>query len=210
MAVDSTGTKNEPIFFANGSPEVDVDPTAVAAYAAKVGNRRVGTTAERTAATGKDVWEGLEWFDTDLDEVFIYLSGGWTEWAHDWKAYTSTPTNVSGGTLTGRFRRNGKRIDVHIRHVLAAAGVIGQPSYTLPVNAADAALEWLNGTVLFADASPGTEFLGVVRKSDAGLVRPYALAASTSYVQFVNVSATVPFTWAVNDIIDLQFSYEAA
>jgi len=77
MAVDSFVAKNAPNFLGGGAPDLAVDSNAIATYAAKVGNRRAGTTAERIAATGLDVWEGLEWFDTTLRYSFLYLSGGW-------------------------------------------------------------------------------------------------------------------------------------
>lgn len=78
MAVDDWGDKNEPIFLASGAPEIDVDPTAVAAYAAKVGNRRVGTNAQRLAATGKDIWPGLFWQETDGNlDGYLRTGSGW-------------------------------------------------------------------------------------------------------------------------------------
>jgi hypothetical protein len=79
VASESTGAKNQPYFSATGAPEIDVDPGVVSDYAAKVGNRRVGTTAERNAATGKDVWPGLEWYDTTEDAAYVRTSS--STWA---------------------------------------------------------------------------------------------------------------------------------
>jgi len=68
--------------------------------------------------------------------------------------------------------------------------------------------EWFQGTVMLRDASTGTELLGVARKLGTGeAVGPYAVNASTPYAQFANVSAAAPFTWAANDVVDMQFSY---
>lgn len=77
MAADSFGTKNQPQFSDNGAVDLAVDSNALADYSAKVGNRRVGTTAERNAATGKDLWEGLEWWDTTVGGVYRYIAGRW-------------------------------------------------------------------------------------------------------------------------------------
>ena len=78
MAADGTaGTKNQPQFLDGGAPDLANDNNILANYTAKVGNRRVGTTAERNAAAGKDVWEGLEWFDSTLDRAYTYRSGSW-------------------------------------------------------------------------------------------------------------------------------------
>ncbi|WP_152970154.1 hypothetical protein [Frigoribacterium sp. RIT-PI-h] len=79
MAADGTsGSKNQPQFLDGGAPDLATDSNLVSDYAAKVGNRRVGTTAERNAATGKDVWEGLEWHDTTTNKVYSRIGGSWT------------------------------------------------------------------------------------------------------------------------------------
>lgn len=67
--------KGGPLF--NATPQTVADLNAGRAFTEKVGNRRVGTTTERNAATGTEVWEGLEWADTTEDRVYIYLDGGW-------------------------------------------------------------------------------------------------------------------------------------
>lgn len=79
MSADGTpGSHNQPQFLTNGAPELGVDENLVADYAAKVGNRRVGTTAERVAATGKDVWDGLVWGDTTDGLEYKYHGSQWT------------------------------------------------------------------------------------------------------------------------------------
>jgi hypothetical protein len=77
MAVDLYGPKNAPRFLPGGAFEDWIDLTAVGEYAAKVGNTRVGTTAERNAATGLDLWEGLEWRDTTNGRTYIRRGSGW-------------------------------------------------------------------------------------------------------------------------------------
>lgn len=78
MANQSSGTKNQPLFTEAGAPELATDANLISNYAAKVGNRRCGTTTERNAATGSDLWEGLEWYDTTLNQQFIYDGSGWS------------------------------------------------------------------------------------------------------------------------------------
>ena len=77
LSSESSGPKNQPYFAANGAPEIDVDPGLVADYAAKVGNRRVGTTAERNAAAGKDLWESLIWGDTSDGNEYKRTGSAW-------------------------------------------------------------------------------------------------------------------------------------
>ena len=79
MAASATkGPKGQPRFPATDAPDLGVDEEIVADYAAKVGNRRVGTTAERDlAASSGDVWEGLLWGDTTTGLEYKRVGGAW-------------------------------------------------------------------------------------------------------------------------------------
>lgn len=77
MASESTGDKGQPYFASSGAPAIDVDPGLIADYAAKVGNRRAGATAERNAATGKDVWDQLHWGDTTDGLEYVRFGSSW-------------------------------------------------------------------------------------------------------------------------------------
>ena len=78
MAASATkGPKGQPRFPANEAPDLGVDEELLADYSALVGNRKVGTTAQRLAATGVDVWDGLLWGDTTDRADYKYTSGGW-------------------------------------------------------------------------------------------------------------------------------------
>ena len=93
MAVDATtGPHDEPRFDPNGAPEDWVDLAAVADYASLVGNTKIGTRANRLTLTGKKVWEGLWYGETDGDfNVFRYLSGGWK--------FISSPRQTTAGLV---------------------------------------------------------------------------------------------------------------
>lgn len=109
MSADGTPlTHNEPQFLGSGAPATAADLNLIAAYAGKVGNRKVHTTAERTALTGKDIWEGLEVFDSTLDRVFTYI-GGWVSASTlddtGWVAPTLTNSWVTADSLTVGYRR---------------------------------------------------------------------------------------------------------
>ena len=78
MTADGTpGSKNQPQYLGTGAPSTASDMNALANYAAKVGNVRVDTNANRLAATGLDVWEGLQWYDTDEKVLYEYSAGAW-------------------------------------------------------------------------------------------------------------------------------------
>ncbi|TAJ46367.1 MAG: hypothetical protein EPO52_17695 [Herbiconiux sp.] len=78
MARDGSGSKNEPTYTGSGAPADAADLTEIAAYAAKVGNRKAGTAADRAALSGADRWVGLEFEESDTGAVYLYTSGGWT------------------------------------------------------------------------------------------------------------------------------------
>lgn len=75
MARDSSGPKNEPQYSSSSASSQAADLTEVAAYAAKVGNRKADTRANRLAASGADVWVGLMWHETDTDLDYFYSAG---------------------------------------------------------------------------------------------------------------------------------------
>lgn len=93
MAVDGGyGPKGQPRFLDGGAPDLAVDSNVLGEYAALVGNRKVGTTAERNAALAASnpvqVWEGLNWYDTTDGFEYQYLSSTWVVKLNDtgWQA----------------------------------------------------------------------------------------------------------------------------
>ena len=102
MAQDSTGPKGQPQFSDLGAPDMAVDPGLVADYAAKVGNRRTGTTAERLALADVDFWEGLAFGDTTLKAEYKVIDGVWKAILGDTGFISATLLNgwVAFGTPT--------------------------------------------------------------------------------------------------------------
>jgi hypothetical protein len=85
MAADSFGPKNEPEYAGSGVPADAADLTEIAKFAARVGNTRTDTSNVRKALTGKDVWPGLTFVETDTGLTYQYLkrdsSTGWVRQA---------------------------------------------------------------------------------------------------------------------------------
>jgi hypothetical protein len=78
MSRDTSGPKNEPQYAGTGAPADAADLSEVATYAALVGNRKVGTTIQRNAATSTtSAWEGLLWGDTTDGLEYRYTSAAW-------------------------------------------------------------------------------------------------------------------------------------
>lgn len=91
---------------------VDLGPdlSEAARQAAVAGNFRVGTTAERNAATGGAARNGVYWSDTTNGELYRRSSGSWqmvpmarTVFGHAGKTTTSSPPsgfqNMAGGQV---------------------------------------------------------------------------------------------------------------
>jgi hypothetical protein len=79
MAADDHGPKGNGIYSASGASDDGADLTEIAAYAALVGNRKTGTSAQRAAAITEQngVWEGLIWGDTTDGNEYRFTSGSW-------------------------------------------------------------------------------------------------------------------------------------
>lgn len=78
MAVDQrNATTGAPVFLETGAPEEGADLTTVAAFAAEVGTRLIGTSTQRNAYGYAR--RGLEWYDTTTNRVFIYSGTAWVE-----------------------------------------------------------------------------------------------------------------------------------
>lgn len=76
-----------PIFEDADAPDIKVDPSEAAKYAADVGNFIIrGTTGRNTYAYQR---EGLMCYDTDLDAVFIHSGTGWEPWLGNPGAWTT-------------------------------------------------------------------------------------------------------------------------
>lgn len=84
MVANSYGTKGEPVYDGTGAPDLAVDQSALARFAAEVGNRKVGTRAQRLALTDNPGaqnkrWPGLVFYQTDGADkgAWIFLDGDW-------------------------------------------------------------------------------------------------------------------------------------
>jgi len=107
MARDSSGAKNQPQYANTGTPADAADLSEIANFAAAVGNRKVGTSGERTALGGADVWAGLVFSETDTGIDYRYNGTGWDfhlRIPSPWVTPALTAGWASGGTPWFPFR----------------------------------------------------------------------------------------------------------
>lgn len=142
-----------------------------------------------------------------VDGILVGLGG-----FGPWTDYTPTTTNITvgNGALAFSYRRSDKLVEVKGRFLLGSTSAMGtSPTFSLPVNAIDGYdIEGGSGSCQLSDAT-GPRAYGRLFYS-SGAVGLLALATSGSYATGAPVTATVPFTWAVNDHVTLHAIYEAA
>lgn len=169
----------------------------------------VPTQAATSAAlpsTGN--WPGRRAFIEDTKTNAVWDGAAWIRFDTQWISYTPTRVNNSGGTLTAKYFRTGKKVDVIIRLVGGTIVAPGNPSFSLPFAAGNADVQWLPGTVLMLDSSASAEILGIVRRSSSSTVVPYSIRSDGTFSSFASLGAATPFTWAASDVLELAFSYE--
>lgn len=165
----TNGTQGQPQFATSDSVAIASYLTSIANYAALVGNYKVGTTAQRTAATetAKTAWDGLLWRDTTLHAFYLRLGGGWSLLLTDqgWNLSNlslaggwSTKTDSNGGTAdggVGGVRRINQTVYLRFR-ATRSGGTITADSQG---NIADTALAALPTNLAPAGTEYGSVFM---------------------------------------------------
>jgi len=204
-------TTGAPEFADADAPDLAVNPTEVAAFAASVGTRLIGDTAARTAYAYAR--EGLEWYDTTTDAIYVHNGSGWKLWHKNWAAYTPTLTNMSGSpTVTARYAVASGVVFVRLAIALNGANFGTTPKVSLPVTAATVMTYERVGESTYADDSAGPTLVdGAVYIDTTTTAYLATKTVSGSYVSVASaVTATLPFTWASGDTATARFNYEAA
>lgn len=131
-----------------------------------------------------------------------------------WASYVPTWTGVTIGNavVTAKYIQIGKKVTVRVAAVLGTtSSVTGMISLSLPVTAAA-----YTGTVTIPPLGisvywNGTSAMtGQVQLESTSLARLYVFNAAGTYSTLTNLGATIPFTWASTNEIQLTFTYEAA
>ena len=128
-------------------------------------------------------------------------------------AYTPTFANftLGNGTVDTSYVQVQKLVQVSVTITLGStSSMTGQITVSKPVTGAGGAgLNTYVGVARLSDAGTGVR-VGAIRNDATGNVSVRALDAAGTYLTEVNISSTVPFTWATNDVLFLSFVYEAA
>lgn len=188
-------TTGAPVFLDGDAPDPAVNPTQVAGYAATVGTRLIGTTAQRTGYAYAR--EGLRWWDTDVDAEFLHDGSGWNEVYRPATAWSPTVTGltVGNGSLVAVYERHGRVISGFVTFTAgttsAATAAIGIP---LPVTPADTTVHRNIGQGLIRLTSPSNTGWPIVARLAGGTSITLATsdASTTILSTAANVSNTNP------------------
>jgi hypothetical protein len=130
----------------------------------------------------------------------------------EWKSYTPTLTNISGGTINvAKYTQIGKTVFVKFLYTLAGAGVTGNPTITLPVTGTTDYTSDVGhiGLGAFLDAATQVYPGFISLSSTTASIRPLN-TAGTNGGYGAATSATNPFTFGNGDKVSMSFAYEAA
>jgi hypothetical protein len=159
--------------------------------------------------------EGMLALTKDNDEIDYYNGSAWVPalpigaW-QSWSPVLSDGWTNGNGTWQAYYTQIGKT--VHVRGVFTTGnGLKGSTmGCSLPVTASSTH----SGPTALGVAGMtigGVIYSGRVLFQSTGTVRIYIETANTTWVQYANVSATSPASWAASgDIIRFSFTYEAA
>jgi hypothetical protein len=128
-----------------------------------------------------------------------------------WTAYTPSLTaiSLSTGSLTFAYNQIGKTVFVRgIFSMGTTPAISGAIGIGLPVTASAGQTEQ---AVAIRVLDNGTNSYTVMAYfASTTRVDLYALKTDATYLAWLSTSSTVPFTWAVDDKIYINFTYEAA
>ena len=133
----------------------------------------------------------------------------WTTWTPSWDNLT-----VGNGTVTARYIQIDKVVFFSLKLVFGSTtSVSGRPQFTLPVSASSTtAVETANVFAQATDDGVGDSLLSSLPiLSDVTKIGLIPWKANSTYVLYdQNITAIIPFVWAVNDKIFVSGNYEVA
>lgn len=187
-----------------------------------VDDRGVGGTTARAHSSGaivkmntvSDMFEALQSgnaLTAGAIKPNALVSGTGTSWA--WQTWAPSYSNITigDGTVVAKYIQIGKTVTGQFTFTLGSTSAIGNSgTISTPVTASSnyTAQNNVIGPCIFLDS--GTiAYSGIVRLETTTTFRPIVGKADTTYLGTAGITATIPHTWAVNDVISFSFTYEA-
>jgi hypothetical protein len=137
-------------------------------------------------------------------------SEAWTAWTPTLTATTTNPTMGTGATRNGNYTRFGRTIHGQLHIIFGTSGsAAGSGTYevSLPVAPTPGSNRIIgSGFVYNSSANTLWTIVAITDSSFGDELRMYTTSTASGFV----ITDAVPFTWANNDQIALQFTCEAA
>jgi len=144
-------------------------------------------------------------YAADANLYLTHTGGAWNSYTPAFVGLT-----VGNGALTGKWYRSGRLITFKVRLAFGTSTTItAAVSASLPTAYADGTeVESFSG--LMFDSSVNLRFQAMTFALTTTTFGIRALALSGGHLAQVDLSATVPFTWATGDALTVSGTYEAA
>ena len=161
-----------------------------------------GDIKESIKTTAPDIYADSRWekIADGIASAFGY-EDAWTSFAPSW-----TNLTVGSGTNTGYYKQIGKTVFMRVYLKFAADTSVSGDIYLefpIPIKTHDG-ITYIGGARL-RDANVATSYQAMFQ-NNRGFT---AFNSSGTYSVATSINATVPFTWATNDEIEVQCIYEA-
>ena len=162
-------------------------------------------------------FEGQLIYETDTNRVLVWDNADWvypltgkTTLPGSYVSYTPTWTNLTVGNGTQSFNYMAINNFIHVQGIItlgSTTSISGGVSMSYPsgITGAGGNGEPI-GFVRFNDSGTGQSFGVVLQSGTASVVALQVYNAAGTYLTNNTLSSTVPFTWAVNDSILVNFS----
>jgi len=154
---------------------------------------------------------------TTNNGIYSWSGSVWRMWNSDWFTFTPTLTNITVGTTgaVNAFKYRYESGEIHVRGqiVLGTGGSVGTtPTMTLPVNSAalSVAYQGFVGTNKYTSPTATINYLGSVAANNTSVSAVILRSLSGTGVSEGNLTASVPFTWAVGCGLTFDFWYDHA
>lgn len=131
-------------------------------------------------------------------------AGVWRAWVPEWTSSGTQPV-LSNGTLTGRYAINGQVVTAALNLTAGSSTTFGTGDwkFSLPTEIGGGGFFYTGGGRAF-DNSAGGRYAVAATVDATNLMLPFDATASPGS----RLAAAVPFTWAQNDNLYLQVTYE--
>lgn len=178
-------------------------------FADEVGNRFVGTFADRNSST-RTYKAGALYVETDTGDTYLRVSNAWKLQTSPWKDFTPAFVGWSGFTTQyAKIRRSPGLTEVRYSAVGTASAAVADMQFKLP----DAPAPWVldldpMGSCMFIDTSAGGagRFQGALLKSNDNA--RLLIVGNSGLTQ--GTTSSSPFPWTSGDVIKVNLAYATA